>query len=42
MDEQWMLYMKSGDVFTYRGDGYYSLGPGSRPINDEMWQPLGS
>ena len=42
MDEQWMLYMKSGDVFTYRGDGCYSLGPGSRPINDEMWQPLGS
>jgi hypothetical protein len=28
-DEQWMLYMKSGDVLSYRADGSYSLGPGS-------------
>jgi len=39
-DEQWMLYMKSGDFFTYRGDGCFSLGPGSETLDAKTWQPL--
>lgn len=41
-DKQWMLYMKSGDVFSYRADGYYSWGPGNRPEDDVSWHPLPS
>jgi hypothetical protein len=40
-DEQWMLHMTSGDVFTYRGDGRYSLGSGSENAGNETWRPLG-
>ena len=39
-DIQWMLYMPSGDAFSYREDGSYSLGPGSQPPDEEVWQPL--
>lgn len=39
-EEQWMLYLKSGDVFSYRGDGCYWLGPGNQPIDDRRWQSL--
>jgi hypothetical protein len=39
-DTQWMLYMQSGDVFSYREDGSYSLGPGSQPPEQTVWQPL--
>jgi hypothetical protein len=41
-DEQWMLYMESGEVFAYRGDGCYSLEPGSAPVGEEVWHPLAS
>jgi hypothetical protein len=30
-DEQWMLYMSSGDVFTYRADGRSSRDRKTRP-----------
>ncbi|QND73997.1 hypothetical protein [Tardiphaga robiniae] len=39
-DTQWMLYMPSGDVFSYREDGSYSSGPGSLPPEQVVWQPL--
>ena len=39
-DTQWMLYMQSGDVFSYREDGSYSLGPGSQPPDEKVWQSL--
>jgi hypothetical protein len=39
-DIQWMLYMQSGDVFSYREDGSYSLGPGSQPPEEKVWQLL--
>ena len=29
-DEQWSLYLPSGDVLTYRADGMYSLQPGDQ------------
>lgn len=39
-DEQWMLCMKSGDVFRYREDGFYSLGPRSTSPDEVVWLPL--
>jgi hypothetical protein len=39
-DDQWMLYMTSGNVFTYRADGRYCLGPGTKPSGTEDWQDL--
>jgi hypothetical protein len=39
-DTQWMLYMPSGDVFSYREDGLYSFGPESRSPDELVWQPL--
>jgi hypothetical protein len=41
-DEQWMLYMKSSEVFSYRGDGRYSLGPVNQSLDDTIWQSLRS
>jgi hypothetical protein len=40
IDEQWMLYMKSGDVFTYRSDGCFALGPGTASSDELVWRPL--
>ncbi|MBA3811806.1 MAG: hypothetical protein H0X27_09255 [Caulobacteraceae bacterium] len=40
LEEQWMLHMKSGDIFEYRGDGFYSLGPGDRSMDEAVWHPL--
>lgn len=39
-DTQWMLYMQSGDVFSYREDGSYSLGPASQAPEEQVWEPL--
>jgi hypothetical protein len=39
-DTQWMLYMPSGDVFSYREDGSHSVGPGSQHPDQLVWQPL--
>jgi hypothetical protein len=39
-DTQWMLYMPSGDVFSYRDDGSYKLAPGNQPPEQEVWHPL--
>jgi hypothetical protein len=39
-DTQWMLYMPSGDVFSYRENGFYSLGPGSQSPDEQVWQTL--
>lgn len=39
-DTQWMLYMPSGDVFSYREDGFYSQGLGSQPPDEQVWQTL--
>ena len=39
-DEQWLLYLPSGDVLTYRADGYYSLGSGKLKEDEIVWQPL--
>lgn len=41
-DTQWMLYMPSGDVFSYRDDGSYSLEPGSQPAEQIVWHSLRS
>ncbi len=41
-DTQWMLYMRSGDVFSYREDGSYSLGPASQPPDERVWRLLRS
>jgi hypothetical protein len=40
--EQWLLYMKSGDVFAYRADGCYCVGPGNQKKEESVWLPLGS
>jgi hypothetical protein len=37
---QWMLFMPSGDVLTYRADGLYSLAPSNQPPNEEKWYAL--
>ena len=39
-EEQWMLYMASGHVFTYRADGRYSLGPDTTADADAVWHDL--
>jgi hypothetical protein len=39
-EEQWMLFMKSGEVFTYWADGRYSQGPGNQRTDEEHRQPL--
>lgn len=39
-DIQWMLYMQSGDVFSYREDGSYSVGPASQPPEEKVWRLL--
>ncbi|HWK44087.1 MAG TPA: hypothetical protein VNT30_05180 [Stellaceae bacterium] len=39
-DDQWMLYMKSGDVFTYREDGQYCLCHENQAAADWVWPPL--
>ena len=41
-DEQWLLDLPSGDVFTYRADGYYSLGSGKQKEDEMIWLPLPS
>ena len=38
--DQWMLFMHSGEVFTYRQDGRYCLGPGSQPRSRMEWHSL--
>jgi len=38
--DQWMLFMRSGEVFTYRQDGRHCLGPGSQPTSDADWLSL--
>jgi hypothetical protein len=35
-----MLYMKFGDVFSYRADGCYSLCPGKQRDDEKTWLPL--
>jgi hypothetical protein len=40
VDEQWMLYAKSGDVFGYRSDGCVSFGSKDQAWDDKTWQPL--
>jgi hypothetical protein len=37
---QWLLFMPSGDVLTYRADGLYSLGPGNLPPDKQQWHTL--
>ena len=37
---QWMLFEPSGNVLTFRADGYYSSHPGSTPADQEEWHPL--
>lgn len=39
-DEQWMLFMASGNVFAYRADGRYSLGPATAPTGADEWRDL--
>ena len=39
-DEQWMLHLESGYVFSYRADGRYKAAPGDQPIDDLGWKPL--
>ena len=39
-DEQWLLFKRSGAVFTYRADGHYHLGLGNAPVEDKAFQPL--
>ncbi len=34
---QWMLFMPSADVLTYRADGLYSLGPSNQPPDEKKW-----
>ena len=36
-DEQWSLYLPSGDVLTYRADGMYSLQPGDQTPDQMAW-----
>ena len=41
--EQWMLYaQRSGQVFSYRGDGHYSWGPDSEKSDEMVWRSLRS
>lgn len=39
-ETHWMLYMSSGDVFSYRGDGFYSQGPGDQSPDKQVWRSL--
>jgi hypothetical protein len=39
-DTQWMLYMHSGEVFSYRDDGSYNLGPASQALEEQVWASL--
>lgn len=36
--EQWMLYMPSGQVLTFRADRRYSLGRGDQPESQHSWR----
>jgi len=38
--EQWHLYEPSGNVFTYRADGYFSHEPGNTVPEQILWRPL--
>lgn len=40
LQEQWLLYEPSGNVFTLRDDLKYSYNPGRTAAEDEVWIPL--
>ncbi len=37
-ETQWLLYLPSGDVFTYRADGMHNLAPGNQPPDQATWK----
>jgi hypothetical protein len=41
-EEQWMLYMNTNDVFSYRADGCYQTCPKDGNNDDLGWRPLRS